>query len=45
MKIAAARALADATTDPSPERVLPDPLDRAIAPLVAAAVAQAAERE
>ncbi len=45
MKIAAARALAAATTDPSPERVLPDPLDRSVAPRVAAAVAEAAERE
>lgn len=42
MKIAAARALAAATTDASPERVLPDPLDRAVFPQVAAAVASAA---
>ena len=41
MKIAAAYALADATTDPSLERVLPDPLDRSVAPQVAAAVAKA----
>lgn len=41
MKIAAALALADATVDPSPERVLPDPLDRSVAPQVAAAVAKA----
>lgn len=42
MKIAAARVLAAATTDPSPERVLPDPLDRSVAPQVAAAVANIA---
>lgn len=42
MKIAAAYALADATTAPSLDRVLPDPLDRSIAPHVAAAVAKAA---
>ena len=42
MKLAAARALATATTDLSRERVLPDPLDRAVAPHIAAAVAKAA---
>ncbi|QDT97829.1 NAD(P)-dependent malic enzyme [Gimesia aquarii] len=42
MKIAAAHALADATTDPTPDRVLPDPLDRSVAPQVADAVAKAA---
>ena len=42
MKIAAARALAAATTNPSAERVLPDPLDRSVAPRIAAAVAEAA---
>ncbi|QDT00736.1 NAD(P)-dependent malic enzyme [Adhaeretor mobilis] len=44
MKIAAAHALASATSRPSPERVLPDPLDRSVAPRVAAAVAEAAQR-
>ncbi len=42
MKIAAAYALADATPDPSLDRVLPDPLDRAVAPRVASAVASVA---
>ncbi len=41
MKLAAALALADAVTDPSADRVLPDPLDHSVAPRVAAAVAQA----
>jgi len=42
MKIAAAHALAAATINPTVDRVLPDPLDRGVAPRVAAAVAQAA---
>ena len=42
MKVAAAKALASATTNPTAERVLPDPLDLTIAPQVAAAVANAA---
>ncbi|VAX42338.1 NADP-dependent malic enzyme [hydrothermal vent metagenome] len=41
MQIAAARALAAATINPSTEQVLPDPLDRSVAPQVAAAVAKA----
>ncbi|MGB7326428.1 MAG: malic enzyme-like NAD(P)-binding protein, partial [Rubripirellula sp.] len=45
MKIAAAHALADATTDLSAERVLPDPLDRSIAPRIADAVAAAAKQD
>ncbi len=45
MKIAAARALAAATKEPSTEQVLPDALDRSIAPQVAAAVAKAAKEE
>jgi len=45
MKIAAACALAAATTDPSCDRVLPDPLDRGVAPQVATAVAKAAKGE
>ncbi|TWU46725.1 NAD(P)-dependent malic enzyme [Rubripirellula reticaptiva] len=45
MKLAAAHALADATVDLSLERVLPDPLDRSVAPRIAAAVAEAAKVE
>lgn len=41
MKLAAAQALADTVPDPSADRVLPDPLDRTVAPRVAAAVAAA----
>lgn len=44
MKIAAAHALADAVEDRCPERILPDPLDRSIAPRVAQAVQTAAEK-
>ncbi|MCZ6792306.1 MAG: NADP-dependent malic enzyme [Planctomycetota bacterium] len=43
MNIAAAYALAAAVDEPSPERVLPDPLDRSVAPQVARAVAEAWE--
>ena len=43
MKIAAARALADAVPQPTPVRILPDALDRSVTPLVAAAVAGANE--
>ena len=43
MKIAAAHSLAALITSPSPERILPDPLDRTVAPCVAAAVADAWE--
>lgn len=45
MKIAAAHALAEATTNPSAERVLPAPLDHSVAPRIAAAVAKAAMRD
>ncbi len=45
MKIAAARALAAATSNPSPDRVLPDPLDRSVAPQIATAVAGAVKSE
>ena len=45
MKIAAAWSLAAATIDPSPDQILPDPLDRSVAPRVAAAVAEAARSE
>ena len=41
MKIAAAHALADSVSDPGPERILPETLDRSVAPRVAAAVAAA----
>jgi len=41
MKIAAAHALADTVKEPTPERILPDPLDRTVAPRIAAAVAHA----
>jgi malate dehydrogenase (oxaloacetate-decarboxylating) len=43
MKMAAAHALADAVGEPTAERVLPDPLDRDVAPSVAAAVRSAAD--
>jgi malate dehydrogenase (oxaloacetate-decarboxylating) len=43
MKIAAAHALANAVPDATPDKILPDPLDRSIAPMVAKAVAEAAE--
>jgi len=42
MKLAAAHALAEAVGDPTPERIIPDPLDRSIADKVAAAVRHAA---
>jgi malate dehydrogenase (oxaloacetate-decarboxylating) len=44
MKLAAARALAACVPDPSPDRILPSPLDRTVAPAVAAAVREAANR-
>ncbi len=44
MKLAAAHALADLVPDPSPDRILPSPLDRSVAPAVAAAVREAARR-
>jgi malate dehydrogenase (oxaloacetate-decarboxylating) len=43
MKLACVYALADAVGRPTAERVLPDPLDRSVAPRVAAAVAKAAK--
>ncbi|MHA7812884.1 MAG: NAD(P)-dependent malic enzyme [Phycisphaerales bacterium] len=43
MKLAAAHALAEAVGEPSPDRVIPDPLDKSIADTVAAAVKHAAE--
>ncbi|MEE3259606.1 MAG: NADP-dependent malic enzyme [Candidatus Latescibacterota bacterium] len=42
MKVAAAHALADAVAEPVPERILPQPMDRSVAPLIAAAVRRAA---
>ena len=45
MKIAAARELAFLVCEPTVDRILPDPLDRTIAPCVAAAVRKAWEEE
>lgn len=45
MKLAAARALAGSVREPTPTFILPDPLDRSIAPLIAMAVRDAAERD
>jgi len=45
MKMAAARALAAATDDVSVNKILPDPLDRTVASIVAKAVADAALKE
>ena len=42
MKIAAAHAIAGCVTNPVPERILPDPLDRRVVTAVAEAVKQAA---
>jgi malate dehydrogenase (oxaloacetate-decarboxylating) len=42
MKLAAAEALAASVTDLGPEHILPDPLDRSVAPRVAEAVRAAA---
>jgi malate dehydrogenase (oxaloacetate-decarboxylating) len=44
MKIAAAQALAAYVIEPTPERVLPDPLDKRVASHIGGAVAQAARR-
>jgi malate dehydrogenase (oxaloacetate-decarboxylating) len=43
MKIAAAHALAATITNPTADRILPDPLDRSVAPTIAKAVALAAQ--
>ncbi len=45
MMLAAAHALAAVITNPSPERILPDPLNREVVPRVAAATREAAEKE
>ncbi|MCA8941980.1 MAG: NADP-dependent malic enzyme [Planctomycetes bacterium] len=42
MKLAAVRALASAVAQPTPDQILPDPLDLSVARIVAAAVAEAA---
>ncbi|MEO7113463.1 MAG: NADP-dependent malic enzyme [Polyangiaceae bacterium] len=44
MKLEAARALAEYVKEPTAQNILPDPLDRAVAPLVGKAVAEAARR-
>ena len=44
MKFAAAHALAAAVENPEPEKILPAPLDRSVAPRIAEAVRQAAAR-
>ena len=41
MKIAAAKALASAVPTPTAQQILPDPLDKSVAPRIAAAVAEA----
>jgi malate dehydrogenase (oxaloacetate-decarboxylating) len=43
MKIAAAHALAATIANPTADRILPDPLDRSVAPTIAKAVALAAQ--
>ena len=45
MKMAAAQALADTLPNPSADMVLPGPLDRTVAPIVAAAVGAAWQAE
>jgi malate dehydrogenase (oxaloacetate-decarboxylating) len=44
MKVAAAQALAHAVLEPTPERILPDPLDKGLAYRIGEAVATAARR-
>ena len=44
MKLAAAQALADAVDQPPPQKILPTPLDRTVAPKVAEAVRNAAQQ-
>lgn len=44
MKVAAAQALAEIVLEPTPERVLPNPLDKSVAYRVAEAVAEAAKK-
>ncbi|MDP3920698.1 MAG: NADP-dependent malic enzyme [Candidatus Omnitrophota bacterium] len=45
MKLAAAHALADCVEQPDSDHILPDPLDRSVAPKVARAVSDAAEAD
>lgn len=45
MKLSAARGLADVVGNPEADRILPDPLDKRVAPVVAAAVRQVAEQD
>ena len=45
MKITAARALAAMISAPTADRILPDPLDRSVGPCVAAAVANAWQKQ
>ncbi len=45
MKIAAAHAIAGYIRHPTPDQILPDPLDRGVARVVASAVAEAAVRD
>jgi malate dehydrogenase (oxaloacetate-decarboxylating) len=45
MKISAANALASTVEEPLPEKILPDPLDKSVAKIVAEAVRKAAEME
>jgi malate dehydrogenase (oxaloacetate-decarboxylating) len=44
MKVAAARTLADIVIEPVPERILPDPLDKAVGVRIGEAVAAAARK-
>jgi malate dehydrogenase (oxaloacetate-decarboxylating) len=44
MKVSAAQALAGSVIEPTPERVLPEPLDKTVAHRIGAAVAAAARR-
>ncbi|MCX8072821.1 MAG: NAD-dependent malic enzyme, partial [Candidatus Binatia bacterium] len=44
MKVAAAQALAETVLEPTPERILPNPLDKSVAYRVGEAVAEAARR-
>ncbi|MEN1705030.1 MAG: NADP-dependent malic enzyme [Planctomycetota bacterium] len=44
MKLAAARALAGCVEEPTADRIIPDPLDRSVAPKIADAVRHAAAR-
>lgn len=45
MKLAAANAIADSVTSPTADMIVPSPLDKGVAPAVAAAVAKAAKKD